>query len=217
MMIDLHTHSLLSDGELLPSELARRAEVLGYEALAITDHADISNMDFIVPRIVKFCRQWNGISQTHVFPGIELTHLPPDFINKAAIEARKLGAQIVVVHGETIAEPVAPGTNKSALLSPVDILAHPGLITEEEVKIAKEKGIFLEITTRKGHSLANGHVARLAGNIGAKLILNTDSHAPDDLVTFNQAKKIALGAGLSVRDFEKMVKNSRDIIKKFIL
>ena len=30
-MIDLHTHTLFSDGELLPSELVRRAEaVLGY-------------------------------------------------------------------------------------------------------------------------------------------------------------------------------------------
>lgn len=28
--IDLHTHSIFSDGELLPSELARRADVLGH-------------------------------------------------------------------------------------------------------------------------------------------------------------------------------------------
>jgi uncharacterized phage-associated protein len=32
-MIDLHTHTLFSDGELLPSELVRRAEMTGYEAL----------------------------------------------------------------------------------------------------------------------------------------------------------------------------------------
>ncbi|MEK7309147.1 MAG: PHP domain-containing protein, partial [Nitrospirota bacterium] len=31
-MIDLHTHSLLSDGVLLPSELIRRAYVIGYKA-----------------------------------------------------------------------------------------------------------------------------------------------------------------------------------------
>ena len=41
-MFDLHTHSLLSDGELLPSELARRYEEKGFRAIAITDHADVS-------------------------------------------------------------------------------------------------------------------------------------------------------------------------------
>ena len=43
--IDLHTHSIFSDGELLPSELARRADVLGHKALAITDHVDASNIE----------------------------------------------------------------------------------------------------------------------------------------------------------------------------
>ena len=42
--IDLHMHSLFSDGELLPSEIARRAYVLGHEAIAITDHVDYSNI-----------------------------------------------------------------------------------------------------------------------------------------------------------------------------
>jgi len=37
-MIDLHTHSLFSDGELIPSELVSRAAAAGYRAIAITDH-----------------------------------------------------------------------------------------------------------------------------------------------------------------------------------
>ena len=43
--------------------------------------------------------------------------------------ARALGAQIVLVHGETIVEPVPPGTNHQAIEAGVDILAHPGLIS----------------------------------------------------------------------------------------
>ncbi len=50
--IDLHMHSLFSDGELLPSELARRALVLGHETIAITDHVDYSNIETI-PNIKK--------------------------------------------------------------------------------------------------------------------------------------------------------------------
>lgn len=38
--VDLHTHSLFSDGVLLPSEMLQRAAQLGYGVLAITDHAD---------------------------------------------------------------------------------------------------------------------------------------------------------------------------------
>ena len=57
-MIDLHTHTFFSDGELVPAEHLRRVEVLGYEAVAITDHADSSNLDFIsalvIPRIAPF-------------------------------------------------------------------------------------------------------------------------------------------------------------------
>jgi predicted metal-dependent phosphoesterase TrpH len=46
--IDLHVHSFLSDGALLPSELLRRVVVKGYRAIAITDHADASNMEELV-------------------------------------------------------------------------------------------------------------------------------------------------------------------------
>jgi len=34
---------LLSDGELIPTELARRFEVLGYRAIAFTDHVDTTH------------------------------------------------------------------------------------------------------------------------------------------------------------------------------
>ncbi len=47
-MIDLHTHSSFSDGELIPSELVRRAFVLGYTAIAITDHVDYTNIEHIL-------------------------------------------------------------------------------------------------------------------------------------------------------------------------
>jgi len=149
-MIDLHTHSIFSDGELIPAELARRAAAAGYRAIAITDHGDASNIDFIIPRMVQACGKLSRGFSIDVIPGIELTHIPPEYIHELAVESRRLGAKIIVVHGETIVEPVAPGTNRAALNAPVDILAHPGLITEPEAKLAAKKGIFLEISARKG-------------------------------------------------------------------
>jgi putative hydrolase len=211
-VIDLHTHSIFSDGVLVPSELVRRAQVIGIKALGITDHADASNLDFIIPRIVVVSEELNRINKIKTVPGIELTHIPPSQIGALAKKARSLGARIVVVHGETIAEPVIPGTNRAALAAEIDILAHPGLISEEEVLMAADRGIFLEITARKGHCLTNGHVAAVARAQGAQLVLNSDAHEPADLITEKLARQIALGAGLSEKDFERMQENARSLL-----
>lgn len=213
-MIDLHTHSIFSDGELVPAELAQRAYAAGYTTLAITDHADHSNLDFIIPRIIKVCLKITEKGNILVLPGIELTHIDPRDIAGLATEARKLGAKIVVMHGETVVEPVPSGTNLAAIKAGVDILAHPGLITAEEVRLAAQKGVYLEITTRKGHSFSNGHVAQIAGKYKAKLVLDNDAHAPSDFVGRVMAINIARGAGLTEKEIAAMLANSQKLVKR---
>ncbi|GAB6097656.1 histidinol phosphate phosphatase domain-containing protein [Desulfatiferula olefinivorans] len=211
-MIDLHSHSFFSDGVLVPSELVRRAEHKGLRAIGITDHGDLSNIDFIIPRITAVAEQLNQVMAIRVIPGIELTHVPPSQIGLAAEKSRRLGAKIIIVHGETIVEPVAKGTNHAALEADVDILAHPGLIDEADVILARDKGILLEITARKGHSLTNGHVAALSVKHGAGLVINTDSHEPGDLIDSDFARKVILGAGLPPEHFEIMQANAARFI-----
>jgi len=213
-VIDLHTHSIFSDGDLIPTELARRAYAAGYKAIAITDHADHSNFDFIIPRMIKVGNKITEKGRIKVLPGVELTHVDPADLAALAKEARALGAKIIVVHGETMVEPVPEGTNLAALQADIDILAHPGLITEEEIKIAAQRGIYLEITTRKGHSLSNGHVARLAQKFRAKLVLDNDAHSPADFVGRTMAMKIALGAGLTADEIAAMFANAQDIVQR---
>ena len=213
-MIDLHTHSLLSDGVLVPAELVRRAVVKGYEAIAITDHADVSNLDFIVPRIVKAADDLSGRWPITVIPGIEITHAPLDAVAGLVKEARRLGARIVVVHGETPVEPVLPGTNRAAILAGADILSHPGFITKADAALAARKGVHLEISARKGHSLANGHVAKTAAGTGAKLVVNTDGHEPGDLITLEFARQVLIGAGLDAKAAERALRNSRELVNK---
>jgi putative hydrolase len=195
-MIDLHTHSLYSDGELLPAELWRRAQVKGYRYLAITDHVDASNYEVVFTRLKAAALSLNRGEFPVLIPGVEFTHLPPPLIAPLTAQARALGVPLIIVHGETLAEPVAPGTNRAAIQADIDILSHPGLLTLEEAAQARERGIFLEISARKGHSLANGHVARVALEVGASLVLNTDAHSPSDLITRYEAERIAWGAGL---------------------
>jgi histidinol phosphatase-like PHP family hydrolase len=213
-MIDLHMHTVFSDGVLLPFELARRAEAKGCRAIAITDHVDASNLDFVVPRMVEAAHKLKGQIGVTVLAGAELTHIPPAMIAELMAQARALGAEIVLVHGETLVEPVLPGTNRAGIEAGADILAHPGLITDEEAALAASRGVALEITSRKGHSLSNGHVAAAALKAGAALVINTDSHAPEDLITEADAARVLRGAGLSDAHLTGVFAASASLVEK---
>jgi len=215
-MYDLHTHSLLSDGELLPSELVRRYKVLGYKAVAITDHIDESNAEMVIPKIVDVARKLSNKNGIVVIPGAELTHIPTKDIKDLVKKVRALGAKIIIAHGETLAEPVAPGTNRRALQCGIDILAHPGLITLVDAKLAAKNGVCLEVTTRRGHAFTNGHVVNMAKLAKARLVLNSDAHAPEDILQPSAAEKIAMGAGLLKSDVIAMRKNAKEIISRYI-
>ncbi len=182
---------------MLPSEQLRRAVDQDYAALAITDHADFSNLEDLLTRLLRFIRQQGNDFELVFIPGVELTHVAPHSVAPLARRAKEFGAALVVVHGETIVEPVAPGTNAAAVACPdVDILAHPGLIAVEEARQAAANGVYLELSSRAGHSLANGHVARVAREVGASLVLNTDMHSPNDMIDQETARLVAAAAGL---------------------
>lgn len=215
-MIDLHMHTIFSDGELVPFELIRRAEAAGYAALAITDHMDASNIDLIIPRIIKAIEAMRPYISIEVLPGAEITHAAPEIIPDLIKEARALGAKIVIVHGETLSEPVKEGTNRAAIEGGADIIAHPGLISTEDLLFAKEKSVMLEITSRRGHSLSNGHVAQEAKRFGVPLCMNTDSHSPSDLITKDMAKRILLGAGIEESRISAVFDNSKHLIEKVL-
>ena len=213
-MYNLHSHSLLSDGVLLPSEVAVRYLSLGYRAIAITDHADYSNIDLVSNAILEFTEHWPKDSRIKVFPGIELTHLPLEQFKPLAKYARRKGIKIIIGHGETLVEPIIRGTNRAALEADIDILAHPGLISEKEVKLAKKKGVFLEITSRKGHRDTNRHVAEQALKLNARLILNTDSHSPEDIIKPQELVEIASGAGLSQKEIDNIYQDVKGFLRE---
>ena len=204
MRADLHTHSIFSDGELIPAELVRTAKVTGHKVIAITDHVDMTNVEFVVKNVVKAAELTDD--EITVIPGVEITHVPPSKMDKVIADAKRFGAKWIVVHGETVVEPVQSGTNRQAAMNPdVDVLAHPGFITEDEMQAAKDNGVLIEITGRRGHSLTNGYVAGLARKVGAKMVINSDTHAPEDLMTEERAYKVALGAGLTKAEADEAI------------
>ena len=197
MLHDFHTHSFLSDGVLSPIELIRRALVAGYTTIAVTDHAGPGNLDFVLDQLRRECASATEHWPITALPGVEITHVPAATVPDLARRARRAGAAVVVVHGETVVEPVEPGTNRAAIwCEEVDVLAHPGLLTAEEAAAAAARGCAIEVSARRGHAFANGHVVRTALAAGAPLVLNSDAHEPADLLSERFACTVLLGAGL---------------------
>ncbi len=206
MLYDFHTHTFHSDGVLSPIELIRRAFVKGYSAIAITDHVALGSLGRVINETSDDCAlaraHWNILA----IPGVELTHLPPQAISEVAQKAKEMGARLVIVHGETSTEPVEQGTNLAAVQSPyVDILAHPGLITTEEAALAAQNNVFIELTSRTGHSATNAHVALISQKAQARLLVNSDAHNEDDLLTPALAEDVLHQAGLGEHHYEQIL------------
>ncbi len=196
-MFDFHCHTFLSDGELCPAELIRRVEVKGFRAIGLSDHVDNATLEHTMAALVRAVREMSAVVDIGLLAGCELTHCRPEQIADLVGRARELGADYVVCHGETIVEPVIPGTNRAAIEAGIDYLAHPGLISDDDARLAAKRGVLLEISGRCGHSLTNGHVALAARRAGAGVVFGSDSHSPGDFMDRGMAEKVLLGAGLS--------------------
>ncbi len=204
-MYDLHTHSILSDGEMLPIELIRRMAVTGYTTVAITDHVDASNTGSVISTLDKV-RESAELFGVRLLCGVEITHVPPTQIAALAKLAKDAGADIVVVHGETPVEPVAEGTNHAACCCEyVNVLAHPGLVTMEDALLAKDNDVALELTSRGGHNRTNGHVAMIAKEAGCRIVVDSDAHAPHDIMDERAKYLVARGAGLDDEEARRVI------------
>ncbi|MBA7668588.1 hypothetical protein ES703_76701 [subsurface metagenome] len=207
-----HNHTFHSDGELLPAEFIRRAEVAGLAGVALTDHVDASNVEAVVLALKRACDSERKHGKLLCAAGVEITHVRPSEIAELVHRAYSLGAEWVVVHGETPVEPVEPGTNRAAIEAGCDLLAHPGYIDGELARLAAEKGVLLEISGRKGHSLANGHVARTGRDAGAKVVFGGDWHDAGDISGPEPIRGVLLGAGLSEAEAEAALATAREAL-----
>ncbi len=212
---DFHSHTFLTDGSAAATDMWRQAEVLGHRALAVTDHLMMEDPAPLLERLRQERVPFEGCRMAALI-GVEISMLPPARIADAARAARRAGAEVIVVHGETTAEPVYPGTNRAAIVSgEVDVLAHPGLLSLRDAELAKAHGVALEISPRRGHSLSNGRVAAQALRAGASLVVDSDAHAPDQLVPFETARRIAEGAGVPPGALARVLSDGpREIVRR---
>jgi histidinol phosphatase-like PHP family hydrolase len=198
-VFDFHTHTTISDGHADAMEMARRCQKNGYAAYVCSDHVDEGTVGRRVPEIVAACLRVADELGIRAIPAVEVTRVAPDRLAKVAAKARSLGALLVVVHGETLGDFPQPGLNLAAArCSDVDILGHPGLISHEAAEQARLNQIHLEISAAGLHGLTNGHVAKVALEVGASLVLDSDAHRPESLLTTERARQVLAGSGLTL-------------------
>lgn len=205
---DFHAHTFLTDGRASATDMWSEAIVRGHRMLAITDHIALEDPAPLLERLRSEARAFED-GRIVTLVGVELTMLPPRRIADAARTSRKAGAQVVVVHGETLANAVPPGTNRAAVeCGLVDVLAHPGFLTEEEADLARAHGTVLELSGRTLHNVTNGHVARIALAARADLVVDSDAHDTDELLTPSVADHVARGAGLTVAEAQRALEEA---------
>ena len=60
--------------------------------------------------------------------------------------------------------------------------------------------------------MTNGHVARTALGQGARLIVDTDTHSPGDLITGETALRVLVGAGLTEVQAGQVLENNEELL-----
>ena len=66
--IDLHTHTIHSDGSLTPEELVKKAKEVGLAAIAVTDHENTNGLDTAI--------EIGKILGVEIIPAVEITSHP---------------------------------------------------------------------------------------------------------------------------------------------
>ena len=178
-MIDLHTHSLLSDGALVPAELVRRA--IG-EGLRRYSHNRPRGQ--LQPGLHRPQGRARGRGALGPMPIVGHTrhrdnarpavrHSGPGEAGEGTGRKAGRGARRDAGRaGDARHEPGRHNVRRGHTLAPrADQQARTRAL-------AAKKGVYLEISARKGHSLSNGHVAAMATETGARLVINTDAHEP---------------------------------------
>jgi DNA polymerase (family X) len=197
---DCHTHTTTSDGKNSIEEMARAAKDKGYGYIAITEHSqalriagglDEKALAAHLHRIDEANRRVNGI---RILKGIEVDILGDGTLDLKNDILKECEVVIASVHSrfnlseKEMTERIIRGIKNRY----VNILGHPTgrLILEREpyrvdlekvIKVASEEGVSMEINAHPKRLDLNDIHTRMAKDMGAKLIINTDAHSISQL------------------------------------
>lgn len=207
-MYDFHVHISLNSGTttggLLPAEAMQLGRELGYRGLVLTLRADSADLGINVPALARSVQETALYIGIEAVLGLELVHVPPQLLVDRVHEARCKGFAFLIAHGESLADTVAQGTNLAAIEAGVDLLAHPGLLRPEEVQLAAEKKVALELSSCPRHALSNGFLVKTATAHGATLLHGGNIHNRTDMLPAALLPLTYKGAGLDSEGTHEM-------------
>ena len=201
---DLHCHSKWDGGLNSIEELAESAMQMGYEYIGISDHTKFLHIEHGLDE-KKLSRQRKEIYELNarfktqnkkfrILQGCEANIMPDGSIDIADDALAKLDYVIAGVHSQ-MKMPKEKMTERiiKAMKNPnVDIISHPTgrLIQKRDeyqidferiLKAAKETGTILEIDSFPDRLDLKDANIRAAKEAGVKMVINTDTHAKDQM------------------------------------
>ena len=200
---DLHSHSTWSDGKATVEEMARSAQALGHDYLAMCDHS---------PRLRdgRLQQQWQEIDALNealapfrILKGIEVNIRANGELDVSDDILEQLDWVVASVHTSFDKDPTERVLH--AMESPhVDCIGHltsrrigvrnPSTIeVEKVVEAALATGTFLEINSQPDRLDLRDANARLAGEAGVTLVISSDGHSTKAL------RYVDLGVGQARR------------------
>jgi putative hydrolase len=198
---DLHCHTDWSDGGATVLDMARAARARGYEYLAITDHSPrITVVNGLGPeRLAAQRRQVDAagreLSGITVLQGCEVDILEDGSLDLPDEALAGLDLVIASPHLKLGMEPAAMTERMlRAVEHPhVDVIGHPTgrrpgaragarYDFDRVFATAAARGVALEIDCDPARMDLSPELARLACDRGCWLALDSDAHAPDQLV-----------------------------------
>lgn len=193
---DLQMHTKATDGKNSITEMAHKAKEMGYAYIAITDHSkavrvagglDEKGLARHLQEIEKVGRQISGM---RIFKGVEVDiladgslDLKDDILKECDVVLASVHSRFNMEEGEMTRRII------KAIQNPhVSILAHPTgrLILEREAykvnlkevfQAAIDRGVVMEINAYPDRLDLRDVDARMAKEMGAKLVISTDAHS----------------------------------------
>jgi putative hydrolase len=198
---DLHNHSTWSDGKAGVLEMATAARERGYQYLAITDHSPrLTVVHGLGPErlaaqrkeIEEVSGQVDGLT---ILQGIEVDINEDGSLDLPDDALSELDLVIASPHVKLSMEPAAMTERMlRAVEHPhVDVIGHPtgrrpgtrpgaNYDFEKVFRRAAERGLALEIDCDPARMDLSPELARLAGSLGCRFAIDSDAHAPSELL-----------------------------------
>jgi len=210
---DLHTHTMWSDGRDTSETIVRGARALGYGYVAITDHSPSARASRVlsIERLAEQAKEIGALRAA--FPEIAILHgCEVDILADGSLDLPDgvmAGLDIVLASlHETHGHDGARLTERyvRAMAHPmVSIVTHPAnrapgrtsgydLEWDRFFDAARETGTAVEVDGAPGHLDLDGHLARLAVERGATVVIDSDGHFAERL-----GRQMRMGVGTAAR------------------